>query len=121
MLEIKDLPASLPISAWKGNDIDWTIEVVTVDEDDVESTIDFSGWEGVMVFERPGTDTAILTIGTATGEMTFPAESEIRIQIDADDLYDALSLGKYDYRIKLTTPGGFRKDYFAGPFKLQFK
>lgn len=119
MLEITTLPARLDFRHWKGDDLDVTIEVYSV-SGTTETPVDFTGYTGTMIWERPGSATAVLTVDTDS-EMTFPAAGQIRIQVTDTAMESALELGKYDIRIKLTSAGGLNKTYFAGTFKFEYK
>ena len=119
MLEVTTLPARLDFRHWKGDDLDVTIEVYSV-SGTTETPVDFTGYTATMVWERPGNDTAVLSISTSA-EITFPAAGQIRIQVTDTALDAALDLGKYDIRIKLTSAGGLNKTYFAGSFKFEYK
>lgn len=119
MLEVTNLPARLDIRHWKGDDLYLELNVASV-SGSTETPVDFTGYTGEMVIERPGSDTAVLTFDTDT-EMVLEADGDIKITVDKTVLSGALTLGKYDYRITLTSPGDFTRTYFAGSFKFEFK
>lgn len=119
MLEVTNLPARLDIRHWKGDDLYLELNVASV-SGSTETPVDFTGYTGQMVLERPGTDTAVLTFDTDS-EMVLEADGDIKITVDKDVLSAGLTLGKYDFRITLSSPGDFTRTYFAGSFKFEFK
>lgn len=118
-MEVTNLPARLDVRHWKGDDMYLEINVASV-VGTTETPIDFTGWTGQMFVERPGSDTPLLTLTTAS-EMVLEADGDIKITVASTALSTALPLGKYDLRIKLTNPSGFARTYFAGEFKMEFK
>lgn len=122
MLTYKNLPARFDLQNWKGDNFDVSIYIEKVDPDtNIATPIDFLGWTGTMIFETPGTDDTLLTVGTATGEMTFPSLGVVQIKISPAVQEANFVLAKYDHRIRLVDTTAFGKTYFAGEFKYLFK
>ena len=113
------MPAKLNIEAYAGDTFATVITVRTEDENGVFADVDFSGASAVMALKYRKRDTdAVITLTTSNGGITFPATSQIGINLSAFQTTQVAGVDLY-YDLQVTDSGGTVRTYIEGIFNAK--